>query len=91
MDLTAEDSDERLVDIVAVSWGLTTIGSGKATFTNPESRDAERIINEAWHKKERRADAVTNDWMKQALRACGLVTSQANNKHVDCVSYCNGR
>ena len=70
---------ERLVDVVGVSWGLTTIGQGKATFTHPESQEAAAILTQARQKIESRRDAVTDAWMKSALHACGLVTSQADD------------
>ena len=91
IDLSVEDPDDLLVDVVGVSWGLTTIGKGKASFTHPESAEAETILRQAKQKIDRRSDAVTDDWMKHVMHACGLVTNKANNKHVECVSYFNSR
>jgi hypothetical protein len=70
---------------------LTTIGKGKATFTNPESDEAARILKQARDKIDHRSSPVTDEWMKRVMHACGLVTNKANNKHVDCVSYFDSR
>lgn len=77
MEDPAVPAAERLVDVVGVSWGLTTIGQGKATFTRPESQEAATVLREAQQKIENRRDAVTDAWMKSTLRTCGLVTSKA--------------
>ena len=75
-----EDPAECLIDVVGVSWGLTTIGQGKATFTHPESREAATILRQAKEKIDNRRDAVTDAWMKSTLQACGLVTTQADDQ-----------
>ena len=91
LDIGAADSAERVIDVVGVSWGLTTIGQGKATFTDPESEVAQNILKETQQKVSNRSDAVSDHWMKSALRACGLVTSKASNEHVGHISNFNGR
>ena len=75
-----EDPAECLIDVVGVSWGLTTIGKGKATFTHPESQEAATILKQAQEKIDSRRDAVTDAWMKSTLHACGLVTTKADDK-----------
>ena len=74
------DPAERLIDVVGVSWGLTTIGTGKATFTHPDSKEAATILKQAKEKIDNRRDAVTDVWMKSTLHACGLVTTKADDK-----------
>ena len=91
LDLGATDSAEGVIDVVGVSWGLTTIGKGEATFTEPGSKEAQKILKEMEQKVSNRRDAVSDDWMKSTLHACGLVTSKASNEHVDHISNFNGR
>jgi hypothetical protein len=64
----------------AVALSLDEVLEVTDFFTNPESKEAERILRQAQQKIDSRRDAITDDWMKSTLRACGLVTNKANNQ-----------
>ena len=73
-------AEHAVVDVFAVSWGLTTVGEGKAPFVDWESQEARSIKRQSEELADDRRKAVTDSWMKCALQACGLITPQASIK-----------
>ena len=90
INVTGSASAERIVDVVALSWGLTTIGTGSASFVNSDSEEAHKILQQVAEKVAHPSDTVSDLWMKSALHACGLVTAQASSKQHQLFSYLGG-
>ncbi len=68
------------MDVMAVSWGLTSVGEGKAAFVDSQSREARALKQQSQEKASNRNDSVTNEWMKRALLTCGLIAVEASIK-----------
>ena len=77
VELDSKASREYTIDLVGLSWGLTTIGTGKTPLPEPNSDEAVQISTQAEQMVKDRRRSVSNDWMKRALQACGIATSQA--------------
>ena len=80
INLAGPPAAEDVVDVVALSWGLTSVGEGKAAFYWPDAPEARRIKQQSEEKAYNRREAVTDEWMKEALLTCGLLTNQASIK-----------
>ncbi len=85
INVSSSASADRVVDVAVFSLGLMTIGTGSTSFSNSDSEEAHKILQQMEEKVARR-DAVSDLWMKSVLRACGLIAAQASSKPNDVTS-----